>query len=220
MAAAEPLLRLDEVRLPRPGGWGAGEPVSLALGPGEAVGVAGSTLSGAMLVRACLGLATPEAGRIRLLGVEVGEAGEVELSAAREETGAVLDPPGLVANLTVRDNLRLPLVFRHGPGPDDAERRVEEVLEALGLAAWGDERPATLGPGAFERIAVARALVRRPRLLMMENLDAALTPPEIRTVMDVCRTEDPAILLTATETTSAACSLCDTVVDLQPAASP
>lgn len=214
MPTAEPLLCLEDVRLPGPGWRGGALPLSLEVRPGESAAVAGSTLAGAVLVRACLGLARPRAGRIRLLGTDVSRASEEELARMREGVGAVLAPHGLVANLTIRENLLLPLVFRRGDHPEEPEGRVEEVLAALELVELGDERPGALGPGATERVAVARALVRRPRLLVMENLDAALTGAEIRRVMELCRGDGRAILVTATEPTSATCSTCDLVVDL------
>lgn len=214
MPPADPRLSVEGVRLPEPERRAGSRPLSFDLEAGEALAVAGSTLSGAVLVRACLGLASPDAGRIRLLGRDVRATSEEELARVREEVGAVLDPHGLVANLTIRDNLLLPLVFRHDAPSEDPAERVEELLAALGLEELGDHRPGAIGPGIAERVAVARALVRRPGLLLVENLDAALTGREIRTVMDLCRRDDRAILLTATEATSAACSLCDRVLDL------
>lgn len=219
-AATEPVLVLDGVRLPAPGRRGGVGSLSVELAPEEAVAVSGSTFSGAVLVRACLGLARAPSGRIRVMGQDVGDLAEGELARLREEVGAVLTPHGLVANLTIRDNLLLPLIFRHGDPDEDSASRVEEVLAALEMGGLGDERPATLGSGAAERVAVARALVRRPRLLLMENLDAALTAVEIREVMDFCRRDERAILITATETNSAACSCCDRVVELSSGAAP
>lgn len=214
MPAADPRLSVEGVRLPEPGRRAGSRPLSFDLEAGEVLAVAGSTLSGAVLVRACLGLASPDAGRIRLLGRDVRATPEEELARVREEVGAVLDPHGLVANLTIRDNLLLPLVFRHDAPSEDPAERVEELLAALELEELADHRPGVIGPGIAERVAVARALVRRPGLLLVENLDAALTGREIRAVMDLCRRDDRAILLTATEATSAACSLCDRVLDL------
>lgn len=214
MDAGAPLVRLREVRLPAPERGSLTAAFSLELFPGQAVAVSGSARTGAALIRACLGLATVPAGEVEVLGVRPESAQAVELARLREEVGTVLDPHGLVSNTSLRQNLLLPLLFSHRPMDGEPGRRVDELLRELDLTDRADERPDAAGPGACERAAVGRALARRPRLLLLENLDAALTPREIRAVMALCREEIGTILATATDPGASTSALCDFLVDL------
>lgn len=149
-----------------------------------------------------------------MLGVNPRKAAVTTLLRLPEEVGTALHPHGLVSNVTLRQNLLLPLLYTHGPAGADPQRRVEQLLDALDLAGLAERRPDAAGPGACERAAVGRALARRPRLLLLEKPDALLTPRELQVVMALCRGEVEGILVTATNAGGALWSLCDVVVDL------
>ncbi len=197
----------------RAGARGYPNGIDLTLRAGEAVAVCTSARAGAALVRSILGFAEVLSGEIYVLGERVPLPRGGEPSVVREGVASALHPHGLVANLTLRDNLLLPLVFRLGPGEEDRESQASSVLEALDLAQVAQRRPVDVGEGACVRAAVGRAIMGRPQLLLLENLDAQLTAREIRTVMSVGRNEARAVLVTATEVGSATCVQCDRVLD-------
>ncbi|MBI4539137.1 MAG: ATP-binding cassette domain-containing protein [Gemmatimonadetes bacterium] len=214
MASKEVLLRLRDVRLPTADPDALTPPLSLDLEAGQVVAVCAPVGAGAVLIRACLGLTRLTAGELEILGVKPWGLPQAELDRVREQVGTVLHPHGLVSNVTIRGNVLLPLLYGHGAANPDAQDRVADLLAALGLTALAGRRPDAAGPGTCERVAVARALARRPRLLLLENLDASLTPQEIGGIMILCRGEVGTVLLTATDSGAAACGLCDRVLDL------
>lgn len=139
----------------------------LALHEGRHLGVVGASGSGkSTLVRLLLGLEAPDAGEVRLhggpLGADVGRLRR-ELAAVAQDPRGSLDP-----RLGVADSIREPLECLAVPGDHGA--RVAELLTAVGLdPADGRRRPGTFSGGECQRIAIARALAARPRVLLADE---------------------------------------------------
>jgi len=145
---------------------------------GEHVAIMGPSGSGKSTLLNIIGcLDRPTRGSYLLDGREVSGLGEEELSRARrEKIGYVFQSYHLVGRLTARQNVELPLVFA---GVPRAERRarVQEALDTVGMANRADHRPSELSGGQAQRIAIARATILRPRVLLADeptgNLDSA-----------------------------------------------
>lgn len=134
--------------------------VDLALTPGEFVALVGPSGCGkSTLLRLVAGLLRPDAGTLR--GVH------------RRQIGFVFQSPTLLPWRTVADNVGLPLELRGTSAPERASR-VGEMLRLVGLEEWGGRFPAQLSGGMRMRVSIARALVARPRLLLMDEPFAAL----------------------------------------------
>ena len=111
---------------------------------------------------------------LRLLaGLDRPSAGTVAWDGARPEIGFVFQDATLMPWATAADNVFLPLRLR-GIGRRDAAPRIGEALERVGLARFAGHRPAELSGGMRMRVSIARALVVRPRLLLMDEPFAAL----------------------------------------------
>ncbi len=154
--------------------------VSLQVEKGEFISVVGPSGSGKTTLINVLGcLDNPTSGRLSLGGRVVFENGrglsESELTRVRREVfGYVFQKFYLVSTLTVLENIVLPFTFFRKPG---AGEDVGRVLELLGLEKRASHLPGQLSGGEMQRVAVARALVNKPEILLADeptgNLDSA-----------------------------------------------
>jgi heme exporter protein A len=146
------------------------EAVSLELAEGESLLVVGPNGAGkTTLLRVLATLLRPTAGTARVLGCELpGEAWRL-----RGRIGYLGHDPLLYGDLSGRENLRLQSRL-HGIDDDGAERRIAELLEAIGMERRADERVAELSAGMRQRLAICRAVLHRPRLLLLDEPDSNL----------------------------------------------
>lgn len=167
MDAPPPIVRLDRVSRAFPGGREAVSDISLTVGMGEFVSLVGPSGCGkSTLLRLMAGLDRPTSGL-------------VDSPATRAEPGQptafVFQDPTLMPWATVFDNVALPLRLAGGSRAS-LSQPVGEMLEKVGLTDVGHSYPATLSGGMRMRASIARALVTRPRLLLMDEPFAALDP--------------------------------------------
>jgi len=124
------------------------------------------------LLHAVAGLIRPSEGRVEIAGQDLASLSGSTLDRWRGATvGIVLQALHLMRHLSVRDNLRIAQYLAHAP-QDDA--RIAETLGALGIADKAARRPADLSEGERQRVAVARAVVNRPKLLLADEPTANL----------------------------------------------
>jgi NitT/TauT family transport system ATP-binding protein len=162
---------LHQVEVDYPGRGRALGPVDLALSPGEIVALVGPSGCG-------------KSTALRLLaGLEAPTRGTVTRAAGKGETSVVFQAPTLAPWLSARDNVALPLALA---GASKAEARVaaEEALRKVGLGQALAARPAQLSGGMAMRASLARALVTRPRLLLLDEPFAALDEITRRALAD------------------------------------
>jgi putative ABC transport system ATP-binding protein len=149
--------------------------VSFEVQAGEFVAVVGPSGSGKTTLLNLLGcLDVPTSGSLSIEGQETRSLPERALTRLRRERiGFVFQHFGLVPTLTVAENVALPAVFAHRR----AGKRVDDLLRRVGLEHRRDHRPSQLSGGEMQRVAVARALVNSPHLLLADeptgNLDTA-----------------------------------------------
>ena len=148
---------------------------SLEVGAGELVAVVGPSGSGkSTLLHVMAGLDRLDAGTIEVAGAPVHRLGERALTRLRrDEIGLVFQAFHLVPELTGAENVVLPA--RANGGGAAAAARARELIEHLGLAEAAGRRPAELSGGEQQRLAIARALVNEPALVLADeptgNLD-------------------------------------------------
>jgi len=150
--------------------------VSLAVERGEFLGIVGSSGSGkSTLLNLFAGLDTPTSGSVELEGVPLATMMRRQLAAYRaHKVGMIFQSFNLISHYTAQQNVETALYF-NGTPPKERHRRAAEVLEQLGLGERMTHRPADLSGGEQQRVAVARAIVKKPETLFADeptgNLD-------------------------------------------------
>ena len=159
--------------------------VDLDVRPGEVVGLIGPSGSGkSSLLHAAGLLERPTAGQILIDGVDVGHLDERARTHIRlARIGFVYQFHHLLPEFDARDNVALPLRIA-GVAQPEARARAAEVLTALGLGERLTHQPAQLSGGEQQRVAVARALANRPRLLLADEPTGNLDPATSQTVFE------------------------------------
>ena len=129
------------------------------------------------LIRLAIGLRSPAVGRVEVLGVEAGFLPRYEGMRFRRRLGVAMQPGGLISNVNLRTNLMVPLLYAGIADMEESQVLVDDVLGAIGIARWADRRPSDVPPEVRQAAIVARALVRRPELLVLEAPFRALFVP-------------------------------------------
>jgi len=161
--------------------------VTLAVGGGEWLAVAGPSGSGkSTLLNLMAGLDTPSSGRIVLAGRELATLSDDALCELRlREIGFVFQAFNLLPTLSAEENVAWPLTFQ-GVGWREARRRAAAGLAEVGLAASAaHRRPAALSGGEQQRVAVARALIASPRVLLADEPTGNLDSATAETILDL-----------------------------------
>ena len=128
------------------------------------------------ILRLILGLLKPDAGEIFVNGERVDNMSEDELMAVRADLGMVFQEGALFDSLTVRENVGYKLFEELNWPLDRGNTRVQEVLGFIGLADFIDRRPSELSGGQRRRVAIARAMAAKPRILLYDEPTTGLDP--------------------------------------------
>jgi putative ABC transport system ATP-binding protein len=162
--------------------------VDLAVRAGELLALTGPSGSGKSTILNLCGLIdTPDEGAVHLGGVEVPTGDEAERTRLRRDAlGFVFQSFNLVPVMTVAENVDYPL-FLAGVGAKERRARVAAQLEAVGLQDHAGHRPDALSGGQRQRAAIARALVKRPRLVIADEPTASLDSVTATQVLDLMR---------------------------------
>ncbi len=192
--------------------------VSLKIGRGERVAVMGSSGSGkSTLLNLICGLDEPTSGEVNIDGVNIASLDDdARTRLRREKIGMVFQTFNLLATLTAIENVSLPLRLQ-GLSRRKADGRAEAMLERVGLAGRVRHRPDELSGGERQRIAIARALIFQPPILLADeptgNLDSK-TGREILGLLDDLHGEFNATILIVTHNEEAAAH-CDRILRLR-----
>lgn len=162
--------------------------VDIAIEQGDIVGLIGPNGAGkSTLVNLITGMETPTAGRITFTGEDI--TGRRPAAIARLGIARTFQIAQPFRNMTVRQNVAVPALFRAArpSGVADALRRADEVLDVVGLAAKGSLPARALTTPDLRRLELAKAIALRPRLMLLDEVMAGLTPAETDAEMGLLR---------------------------------
>ena len=171
------------------------KPVSFVLRRGALLLIKTKSAYSAPLFRMCLGFSEPSNGHVAVNGLAPSTLGRNEVRDYRRGIGSLLDPDGLISNLSIRMNLIVPLVYATGLDFDEAAARADQTLEVMHLTMWADQRPAALPTELRQTAALARALSPRPALMLLENPIASVDHKETRRLLSLCRMQAETLLV-------------------------
>ena len=184
--------------------------VSLTVAPGEYVAIVGESGVGkSTLLNLIAGLDVADAGQLLLEGRDLARLDEeARTQVRRTRMGFVFQAFHLLPHLSVARNVALPLAL-NGQSGGAVDRRVAELLEAVGLANRAASLPRELSGGESQRVAVARALAHRPALVLADEPTGNLDPDNATMILEVLRAQikrDNAAGILVTHSAAAAAS--------------
>ena len=146
-------------------------------------GVAGSGKS--TILKLALGLLKPDSGHIYVLGEDVTQMSEEELFDLRRQIGMVFQESALFDSLTVRENVAFRLMEEGDVSDEEIEQRVREALSFVELEHTVDMFPSELSGGMRRRVAIARAIITQPEMLLYDSPTGGLDPVTSTTIMEL-----------------------------------
>ena len=151
--------------------------ISMDVRAGQVVAVMGGSGSGkTTLLRAATGQITAQRGRVLAFGQDVGLAARAELQSLRKRMGVLFQQGALFTDLDVFENVAFPLREHTGMSETEIRERVLGKLEGVGLRAAAHLKTAELSGGMARRVALARAVVMNPELVLYDEPFAGLDP--------------------------------------------
>jgi phospholipid/cholesterol/gamma-HCH transport system ATP-binding protein len=182
LGAEQPAVVLDHVRLAFDDKVILRD-VSFTVLPGHTKIILGASGSGkSTILKLILGLLKPDGGRIYVNGERVDTMSERELMAVRADLGMVFQEGALFDSLTVAENVGYKLYEETRLPLEEVRTRVEEVVGFVRLEEFIDRRPAELSGGQRRRVAIARAMAAKPRILLYDEATTGLDPITATTI--------------------------------------
>lgn len=181
------LQHIDKVYHTASGDLHALKDINLTINEGEIFGIIG--LSGAgksTLVRCINMLEKPTSGKVMVDGQEMTALGEEQLRKARQNIGMIFQHFNLLSSRTVFGNIAFPLEIQ---GMDKAaiQKKVEPLLDLVGLKDRADYYPSQLSGGQKQRVGIARALASDPKVLLCDEATSALDPQTTESILNLLR---------------------------------
>lgn len=159
--------------------------ISLSVGKGDVFGIVGHSGAGKSTLLRCLnGLEGYSEGSVRVKGKEVKDLNDVELKQLRRDMGMIFQNFNLMNRKNVFENIMFPLKV-WGTPKAEAEARVNELLELVGLSAKRDEKVRNLSGGQKQRVGIARALALNPEILLCDEATSALDPKTTISILEL-----------------------------------
>ncbi len=183
--------------------------ISLEVAQGKFLAIMGASGSGkSTLLHLMAGLATADTGRVLVNGTNLTDMNDNQLTLFRRRNiGLVFQSFNLIPTLSAEENIMLPLMLE-GRNGDSGSAKVEELLESLGLASRRGHRPDAMSGGEQQRVAIGRALVTDPAVILADeptgNLDSANSRAVCELLRDLCAVHSKTIVMVTHEPTVAA----------------
>ncbi|CPR17478.1 methionine ABC transporter ATP-binding protein MetN [Brenneria goodwinii] len=161
--------------------------VNLHVPKGQIYGVIGSSGAGKSTLIRCVNLLErPTQGTVLVDGQDLTKLSENQLTQARRQIGMIFQHFNLLSSRTVFGNIALPLELDNTP-KSEITRRVNELLDLVGLSDKHDAYPANLSGGQKQRVAIARSLASNPKVLLCDEATSALDPATTRSILTLLK---------------------------------
>ncbi|WP_095155246.1 methionine ABC transporter ATP-binding protein [Pseudomonas sp. Irchel 3E13] len=161
--------------------------IDLSVQRGEIFGIIGRSGAGkSSLLRLINRLETPSEGQVLINGQDIAALTTTQLRPLRRQVAMIFQHFNLMATRTVAENIELPLRMAGVPPPERL-RRVDELLQLVGLVERRDAYPAQLSGGQKQRVGIARALVLEPQILLCDEATSALDPESTQAILQLLR---------------------------------
>lgn len=161
--------------------------VSLCVEKGEIFGIIGLSGAGKSTLIRCINmLEKPTKGSVVIDGIEITALEPRDLRSARQKIGMIFQHFNLLSSRTVFDNVIFPLEIAGVPRKQSV-KRVEELLDLVGLTDRANSYPSQLSGGQKQRVGIARALANSPKLLLSDEATSALDPQTTRSILDLLK---------------------------------
>lgn len=161
--------------------------VTMTVEDGEIYGVIGPSGAGkSTLIRALNLLESPDKGNIVINGKDITKLSKKELRNSRKKIGMIFQHFNLLSSRTVRGNISFPLEIAGIP-VFERKRKVEKLIELVGLSDRADHYPSELSGGQKQRVGIARALTNEPELLLSDEATSSLDPESTESVLKLLK---------------------------------
>lgn len=159
--------------------------VDLEIKQGEIFGIIGYSGAGkSTLIRMLNMLERPTEGKVIVAGEDLSTLSKKDLRKARQNIGMIFQHFNLLWSRTVRENISFPLEIAGIP-KKEREKRVNELIELVGLEGRGESYPSQLSGGQKQRVGIARALANNPKVLLCDEATSALDPKTTDSILDL-----------------------------------
>ena len=160
--------------------------LDLSVRRGETLTIMGGSGTGkSVLLKLLVGILKPEAGAILVEDRDIVSISEEELNKARMKFGMVFQSSALFDSLTVKENVTYPLKLEGSLLSQKIEEKVAESLELVGMAGTEALLPEELSGGMKKRVAIARAIVRDPRIILYDEPTTGLDPGNVNKITEL-----------------------------------
>ena len=161
--------------------------VSLKVEKGDIFGIVGYSGAGkSTLLRLVNLLEKPTSGSVKIEGKEIINLSEKELNILRKNIGMVFQQFNLLESQTVYQNLKIPLIIS-GASKNSIDKRIEELLDFVGLKDKKNSSVSKLSGGQKQRIGIARALATHPKILLCDEATSALDPKTTKSILQLLK---------------------------------
>lgn len=161
--------------------------VNLEVPQGTIYGVIGASGAGKSTLIRCVNLLErPTIGQVIVDGQDLTALSDKDLILARRNIAMIFQHFNLLSSQTVFENIALPLRLNHTP-KEQIEKKVNELLELVGLAERKDVYPSNLSGGQKQRVAIARALASNPKVLLCDEATSALDPATTQSILQLLK---------------------------------
>lgn len=169
------------------GSFKALDDINLTIPDGEIMGIIGQSGAGKSTLIRCINmLEPPTSGEVIINGKDMTKHSARELREERKKIGMIFQHFNLLSNRTVYQNVAFPLELANIP-KEEQKKRIEEMLELVGLSDYRDKYPAQLSGGQKQRVGIARAIVSHPSVLLSDEATSALDPETVKSILKLLK---------------------------------